>query len=223
MEKVFYYQIQLNSLNEFKESVESQIADLIKSASLEGINLINNKFKKTGQIIGCVVRWAYYDTYVGEKGAMYRGGDYAFNASNEESGYSHGISDEQFQSLYQTIIALKQYAVLGENITEEQFTELFERLKWFFPEYLRPPGKGDYEYKKKPNKFIKDCKTIFEDLTAENNKISYRYSGESEPGECVDGSGFDLGYFDEVYIENFNEDSYEDEFDVFSWKDEISW
>lgn len=217
MENVTYYQSQLNSLNELKKTVESQISDLINAASKEGINLINNKFKKTGQIIGCVVRWAYYDTYVGEKGAMYRGGDYAFNAEDELTGC--GGPKEQFEDLYQTIITLKQ----AENITEEQFTELFGRLKWFFPEYLRPPGKGDYQYKRSPNKFIKDCKKIFEDLTAENNKISYRYSGESEPGECVDGSGFDLGYFDEVYIENFNEDSYEDEFDVFSWKDEISW
>jgi len=39
----------------------------------------------------------------------------------------------------------------------------------------------------------------------------------------VNGSGFDLGYFDEKWINNFKSSSYEDKFDVHCHGDKIKW
>lgn len=237
------YQTQYDALQVIINEANKNVSFLKENAKDFGFYFSNNEFKKSKTILAYVVRCAYYDTYVGEKGAMYRGCEYA-----EE------INDNlDIKALGEEVIALKeksfkcaQEATPGPNykpnpITSEEFELVFKKYSKYFPEYISYPQLKSYKYKKKGSSFysspsdvidttsfdrekhIKDCTKFIECFTYEYEQISYRYSGGNRPEECVDDSGFTIGKYDKKYIDIFEETSYEDEFDVYYHAGKVKW
>jgi hypothetical protein len=208
------YQDKYEAFDNAIKAIKTDIKELVTSAEKDGLYFTNGKFKKSGTIIGCVLREAYYDKYVGERGAMYNGSQSAFDTK---------LTTEEFEEIYQAVVAIKQTPG-----TEEDYVKVVEMLQDYFPEHCFPPYPTDWTYRKDvPNKnadkFLEHAIKFFEDITAENNKISYRYSGDGDPGEPVDDSGFDLGYFEQKWISNFKSSSYENKFDVYSYRGQVKW
>ena len=208
------YQDKYEAYNNAIKAIKEDMKLLTTSAEKDGLYFANGIFKKSGTIIGCVIREAYYDKYVGERGAMYDGSQSAYNTE---------LTIEEFDAMYDNIVALKEKEITQGPLSEEEYESVFEFLVDYFPERLYPPYRDAYEYKKNPNKYYEDCVAFFEDITVSNKTISYRYIGEGDQGEYVDGSGFDLGHFDEKWITNFKSSSYENKFDVYGYHGQVKW
>jgi hypothetical protein len=230
------YDFLQNTIKDFK----FQLKSLIESAKIDEFYIKNDKFKKSGKVLAYVCREAYYSRYVGEAGAMYNGSDTAGT-----------IDDLDFEKIIDNLLFLKLriaepyfsgHEDLNRPFTSEDFEKVFLPLRSYFPQYIGYPQEKSWEYKKElPNlqpknsnnkskivtydteRYIKDCKEFLECITYTDGILSYRYSGESDQGELVNDSGFDIGYYDEKYIDNFKDTSYEDKFDVYCHADEVKW
>jgi len=227
------YQHQYDIIQATIKAGKEAIKSLTEGAKADGFYLKDNKFKKSGTILAWVSRYAYYSRYVGEAGAMYNGSDFADIIEGTELDFEKTILDLEH---------LKIDVAESRILTSDDFERVFFPLRKYFPDYISYPQEKSWEYKKESpglepknsnnkskiitydtEQYLEDCKEFLECITYANGILSYRYSGRSDQGELVNDSGFDIGYYDEKYIDNFKEHSYDDKFDVYSHAGEVKW
>lgn len=238
--KLEEYQKELNNLLNIIYNSNKLINELKDKAKLDGFYCTHGTFDKYEKVMGYVSKYAYYTRYVAEAGSMYNGGQQAYR-----------IEDIDIKQLGKELLALKEKALKSEEeatpgvnykpnpMTNWEFEKVFKQYEEFYPEGLYYPKIEDYKNKTygfytSPSsmtetatynfeKYIEACTDFIECFTYENDKISYRFAGTSRPQNFVDDSGFDLGFYDSEYLDNFNNNSYEDEFDVYSHRGKVEW
>lgn len=241
-----WFQTKFNSLDTIIKQAQKDISFLKEEATKSGFYFTNGEFKKPETILAYVLKYAYYSTYVGEKGAMYNGAEYAESLDYDDIVIDIKAWGEELIALQEKAVKCFEEATPGPSykpnpMTSEEFESVFKKYSPYLPEGLDYPSLQDWKYRKttsgfyaSPSKmidtvsydterYIKDCTEFIQCFSYENNQISYRYNGRSRQEEFVNNSGFTIGLFEAKYIDTFKEVSYEDEFDVYSHADEVKW
>lgn len=237
------FQDKFNSYTEVIANSKKSISELKKEALSLGFYFADGTFKSNSTAIGCVYNYAYYSRYVGEKGAMYDGADYACTIDQTLDIEALGL---ELNVLKEKALKSMKEATPGPGwipnpMTPEEFENFFKKFDEYYPEYISYPILKSWKYQKEKSdiytssntlskvysydteRFIKDCTDFIECFEYENGRINYRYCGRSRPEECVNGSGFTIGLFDKQYLDTYKEESYEDKFDVYNHRDTIEW